>query len=78
MKNITLFLGFLVFSTTANAEPKLQCSDFKTQRAAQKFYEKMKASGDTGWKTLDRDGDGRACDCLPGGNGKNCPNTNKK
>ncbi|WP_335970268.1 hypothetical protein [Acinetobacter bereziniae] len=26
-----------------------------------------------GWKSLDRDGDGHACYCLPGGNGKKCP-----
>lgn len=32
-----------------------------------------KKSGQTGWKSLDRDGDGQACDCLPGGNGKKCP-----
>ena len=62
-----------LFATTAFAEPKLQCSDFKTQAAAQKFYEKLKKSGETGWKSLDRDGDGRACDCLPSGNGQNCP-----
>lgn len=50
-----------------------KCADFKTQQEAQKFYEARKKAGQTGWKNLDRDGDGRACDCLPGGNGKNCP-----
>lgn len=73
MKQLALLATTLLFSTWALAEPRLQCSDFKTQTAAQKFYEKLKAAGETGWKTLDRDGDGRACDCLPGGNGKNCP-----
>ena len=27
---------------------------------------------------LDRDGDGKACDCNPGGSGKNCPTKSKK
>lgn len=40
---------------------------------AQKWYEQRKKSGQTGWKSLDRDGDGQACDCLPGGNSKKCP-----
>lgn len=73
MKKILCCISFLMLSMSALAEQRLQCSDFKTQQAAQKFYEKVKASGDKGWKTLDRDGDGRACDCLPGGNGNNCP-----
>nr|WP_314369977.1 excalibur calcium-binding domain-containing protein [uncultured Acinetobacter sp.] len=50
-----------------------KCADFSTQQEAQSWYEQRKKSGQTGWKSLDRDGDGKACDCLPGGNGKNCP-----
>jgi hypothetical protein len=42
-------------------------------KEAQAWYEQRKKSGQTGWKSLDRDGDGKACDCLPGGSGKNCP-----
>lgn len=53
------------------------CKDFPTQQAAQKWYEARKASGQTGWKSLDRDGDGRACDCNPGGSGKKCPKKRK-
>ena len=67
---IILFSLSILFSTWATAA---KCADFKTQQEAQKFYEARKKSGQTGWKNLDRDGDGRACDCLPGGNGKNCP-----
>lgn len=69
MKVILLSMVVL-FPTWAFAA---KCADFKTQQEAQNFYEKRKKAGQTGWKNLDRDGDGRACDCLPGGNGKNCP-----
>ncbi|AXY60043.1 excalibur calcium-binding domain-containing protein [Acinetobacter sp. WCHAc010052] len=54
-----------------------KCADFSTQQQAQKWYEQRKNSGQTGWKSLDRDGDGQACDCLPGGNGKKCPKKRK-
>lgn len=49
-----------------------KCADFSTQKEAQVWYEQRKKSGQTGWKSLDRDKDGFACDCLPGGNGKKC------
>lgn len=55
-----------------------KCADFKTQQEAQAWFEKQQKSGGSGWKGLDRDGDGRACDCLPGGNGKNCPSKKKR
>ena len=48
--------------------------DFPTHQAAQKYYLAKKP----GWKSLDRDGDGKACDCNPGGNGKKCPKKHKK
>ena len=47
------------------------CKDFKTHQEAQAWYKK------TGDKRLDRDGDGFACDCLPGGNGTKCPKAKK-
>ncbi|MCY6411175.1 excalibur calcium-binding domain-containing protein [Acinetobacter sp. VNH17] len=50
-----------------------KCADFGTQKEAQTWYEQRKKADQTGWKSLDRDGDGKACDCLPGGSGKNCP-----
>lgn len=46
---------------------------YKNMQEAQSWYEQRKKSGQMGWKSLDRDGDGQACDCLPGGNGKKCP-----
>ncbi|ENX01662.1 hypothetical protein F900_01422 [Acinetobacter modestus] len=65
---LAMLLVFMSLSTYAK-----KCTDFKTQKEAQAWYEQRKKSGQTGWKSLDRDGDGKACDCLPGGNGKNCP-----
>ena len=76
MKVILLTLIVMLSTTTTFAAVK-KCKDFSTQQQAQKWYEERKRSGQTGWKNLDRDGDGKACDCLPGGNGKNCP-TKKK
>ena len=54
-----------------------KCADFSTQKEAQVWYEQRKKSGQTGWKSLDRDKDGFACDCLLGGNGKKCPKKRK-
>ena len=76
MKIILLTLLIILPATTTFAAAK-KCKDFSTQQQAQNWYEARKKSGLAGWKSLDRDGDGRACDCLPGGNGKNCP-TKKK
>nr|DAY37427.1 MAG TPA: Excalibur calcium-binding domain protein [Caudoviricetes sp.] len=78
MKKSFLFVGLsvLALSLTAPAVAK-SCKDFPTQAAAQEFYEARKASGQTGWKNLDRDGDGKACDCNAGGTGKNCPKKKK-
>ena len=74
MKTTTklLCLPALMLALTASAWAKT-CKDFPTQAAAQKYYEARKAAGETGWKSLDRDGDGKACDCNAGGNGNHCP-----
>lgn len=40
---------------------RVQCSNFATQEEAQRYYERNGAT----W--LDRDRDGEACECLPGG-----------
>ena len=69
MKKLTIALIFLsFFSHQAIAK---SCKSFKTHAEAQKYYEAHKA------KSLDRDGDGSACDCLPGGSGRKCPNHKK-
>ncbi|MFW1689437.1 excalibur calcium-binding domain-containing protein [Acinetobacter ursingii] len=49
------------------------CKDFKTHQEAQTYFNAKKP----GYKRLDRDGDGSACDCLPGGNGTKCPKSKK-
>lgn len=67
-----LSLMLTVASTPALAKAK-SCKDFKTQQEAQIYHDARKKAGQTGWKSLDRDKDGRACDCNKGGNGKSCP-----
>lgn len=48
---------------------RVGCKDFATQAQAQAYFDAKKA----GYKNLDRDKDGRACDCNKGGNGTHCP-----
>jgi hypothetical protein len=71
------FLLILVLGFTSIQVYAKKCADFSTQKQAQAWYEQRKQSGQTGWKSLDRDKDGSACDCLPGGNGKKCPKKKK-
>lgn len=78
MKLIHLILPLAVLVISQPALAAKKCSDFATQGQAQAHHDKLKKAGQTGWKSLDRDGDGRACDCLPGGSGKNCPTKGKK
>lgn len=66
--NVFLITFVILFSVSNSTFAKrVSCKSFKTQSDAQAYFVKHKA------KSLDRDGDGKACDCLPGGNGKNCP-----
>lgn len=67
------FLLILVLGLTSIQVYAKKCADFSSQKEAQSWYEQRKKSGQTGWKSLDRDNDGSACDCLPGGNGQKCP-----
>ena len=57
---------FCVVGEQANA--RKYCRDFPNYRAALEYYQERKAVGLPGWKSLDRDRDGRPCECLPGGN----------
>ena len=43
----------------------VKCADFDTQAQAQKYFLAKKP----GYKRLDRDHDGEACECLKGGSG---------
>ena len=71
------FLLIVVLGFTSIQVYAKKCADFSTQKQAQAWYEQRKQSGQTGWKSLDRDKDGSACDCLPVGNGKKCPKKKK-
>ncbi|VXB85689.1 conserved exported hypothetical protein [Enhydrobacter sp. 8BJ] len=66
-KYLTVILVSALMASPAMA--RVSCKSFKNQVQAQAHYNAKKQ----GWRGLDRDGDGRACDCLPGGSGKNCP-----
>ena len=77
IKPIVLFLNIPLATPLLSTAYAKACKDFSTHQEAQAWYEKRKKSGQTGWKSLDRDGDGYACDCLPGGNGKKCPKNKK-
>ena len=73
IKPIVLFLSIALATPLLSTAYAKACKDFSTHQEAQAWYEKRKKSGQTGWKSLDRDNYGHACDCLPGGNGKKCP-----
>ena len=53
----------------ASAAGAVSCKSFATHAQAQAYFNAKKP----GYKRLDRDKDGSACDCLPGGNGTKCP-----
>lgn len=70
-KSLALLVAVVLILPTPAMAKRVSCKSFKTQAAAQAYYVKHKA------KSLDRDGDGRACNCLPGGSQKNCPKKKK-
>lgn len=61
MKLLTLAALLLILATPALAA-KVSCKDFRTQAEAQRYHDSKK-----GKTQLDRDKDGEACECLPGG-----------
>nr|WP_077664694.1 excalibur calcium-binding domain-containing protein [Rodentibacter pneumotropicus] len=58
--SISLITAFSIISSSS-AFPKAKCSDFATQEEAQAYMIRYGAT------YLDRDRDGKACECLPGG-----------
>lgn len=60
---LALVTTALLFSTNAVYAKGVSCKSFNQQSAAQAYYQAKKP----GWKKLDKDGDGEACECLPGG-----------
>ncbi len=67
-----LSLFFIMIGGLFSPAWAVKCADFKTQKEAQAYFIKK------GDKRLDRDNDGSACDCLPGGNGTKCPKSKRK
>ena len=65
MKALALSVLMAAVSTTAGA---VACRDFSSQEEAQKYHEEH--GGNT---RLDRDKDGEACECLPGGSAHGSP-----
>ncbi|EEX49744.1 excalibur calcium-binding domain protein [Pasteurella multocida] len=55
---LLLLLSTLTFSSYAK---RVSCKSFATQEQAQRYMERHNAP------QLDGDGDGEACECLPGG-----------
>lgn len=69
--SIFMIAALLFFPTVTFAK---YCKDFKTHQEAQAYFNAKKPN----YKRLDRDKDGSACDCLPGGSGTKCPNRKKR
>jgi len=61
IRYITLAFIVLFFSTSAHA--RVKCADFSDHAQAQRYYDARRH----GYKSLDRDKDGEACECLSGG-----------
>ena len=62
-----LLISILVLLSTISVEARTTCSQFKNHKQAQRFFEKK----GHGYKSLDRDHDGEACECLRGGSSYN-------
>lgn len=65
---IIIFVGYLIFRNSKsfyNTESgDYDCSDFSTQKEAQKFFE-AEGGPQKDYHNLDKDGDGVACESLP-------------
>lgn len=72
MKYLSIIALSLMLASPAMA--RVSCKDFATQAEAQAYFNAKKA----GYKNLDRDKDGRACDCNKGGSGTHCPKHKKR
>lgn len=66
MQKLITFFSFIIltFATSMSASAAKKCADFRTQSQAQSHYKKLKRANKTGWKSLDRNKDGVACECL--------------
>jgi len=66
MNKILLTIA-LMAGITLSIQARTTCSQFKDHKQAQRFFEKK----GHGYKSLDRDHDGEACECLRGGSSYN-------
>lgn len=60
---ISVFFFMCMTAVPAHAKAK-KCSDFSTHAKAQAYYKSLKRAKKTGWKNMDRNGDGVACESL--------------
>lgn len=58
-----LMIAALIAALPLAAQAGISCKAFDDQAAAQAYYAAQKP----GYKILDKDKDGEACECLPGG-----------
>lgn len=65
--NKILLTIILMMGITLSIQARTTCSQFKDHKQAQRFFEKK----GHGYKSLDRDKDGEACECLRGGSSYN-------
>lgn len=68
--------ALLAAPALANHPGDRDCSDFDTQAEAQAFFDRHGGSASNNVDRLDADGDGEACETLPGGGGNGGGNGN--
>ncbi len=66
-KRVTQLVCLLSLALSFGLVEAKSCADFATQAEAQRYYDSLKRAGETGWRKLDRDGDGIACEALKDG-----------
>ena len=74
MHGFFILLGLFLLLAISSISYAVKCADFQTHQQAQAYFNAKKPN----YKRLDRDGDGSACDCLPGGSGTKCPKRKKR
>lgn len=60
---LTAMLAATLLFAASAAHARVSCKAFSSQAEAQAYYDAQKK----GYKSLDKDKDGEACECLPGG-----------
>lgn len=60
------FLAMIIATLPSWAKERVTCKSFATYAEALQVYTRNKKQNKAPWKSLDRDNDGRPCECLPG------------